>query len=217
MGIINRILILFKGYNWLIIPAALLTVVIHEMSHGFAAYLMGDRTAKDSGRLSLNPLRHIDPIGLICMVIFKFGWAKPVPVNPMYFKNRKGGMAAVALAGPGSNIILALVSFVLMRLILIIPISSEWMYHVMEFFVTLFSTMASLNIGLAVFNLIPIPPLDGSKILNVVLPDNVYYKVLRYEQYGFLILIILLNFPPFNNLINTVATAIYSGLFELIF
>jgi len=217
LGIINRILSLFQGYNWLIIPAALLTVVFHEVSHGYSAFLLGDKTAKASGRLSLNPLRHIDPIGLICMVLFHFGWAKPVPVNPMFFKNRKCGMAITALAGPLSNIIFALFSFIVIRLIILIPIYSQTVYNIIDFIIRFFSLLASLNIGLAVFNLIPIPPLDGSKILNVLLPDNIYYKILRYEQYGFLILIILLNFSPFDKLINIITNAIYQGIYALIF
>ncbi len=216
-SIIYRISSLFNGYNWLVIPAALLTVVFHEISHGYTAYILGDRTAKDSGRLSLNPIRHIDLIGLICMILFRFGWAKPVPVNPMYFKNRKGGMAVTAIAGPISNIIFALFSFIIIRLIILIPAGSELVYNILEFLIAFFSLLASLNVGLAVFNLIPIPPLDGSKILNAILPDRVYYKILRYERYGFLILIILLNFSPFDRVINFLANALYRGMYALIF
>ncbi len=221
MGILQNIMYrisgLLNGYNWLVIPAALLTVVFHEISHGYTAYLLGDRTAKDSGRLSINPIRHIDPVGLICMVLFRFGWAKPVPVNPMYFKKRKAGMAVTAVAGPLSNIIFALFSFIMIRLIILIPAGNELVYNVLEFFIAFFSLLASLNVGLAVFNLIPIPPLDGSKILNAFLSDRVYYKILRYEQYGILILILLLNFSPFDRVINFLANALYRGMYSLIF
>lgn len=221
MGIIQamteRILQLFQGNNWLVIPAALLTVVFHEISHGYVAYFLGDNTAKNAKRLSLNPLRHIDLIGLLCMIIFRFGWAKPVPVNIMNFKNRKAGTALVSIAGPLSNILFALVSFLLIKLLLIIPIYSEFAFSVIDLFVSFFMMTASLNIGLAVFNLLPIPPLDGSKILNSVLPDKIYYKILKYEQYGFLILILLLNFPPFENLINIITGCIYKGFYSLIF
>ena len=216
-SIINRIFYIFQGYNWLIIPAALLTVVFHEISHGFAAYLLGDQTAKDAQRLSLNPIKHIDPIGVLCMVLFRFGWAKPVPVNPYYFKNKKLGMAIVAVAGPLSNVIFAVISFVILRVISIIPVYSETVYAVLEVVVIFISMLASLNIGLAVFNLIPIPPLDGSKILNAVLPANVYYKILKYEQYGFLVLLILLNFDPFMGLISYITSALYNGLLSLVF
>ena len=216
-SIMSHIISVFSGYNWLIIPAALFTVVFHEVSHGYAAYLLGDRTAKDSGRLSLNPIRHIDPVGIICMIIFRFGWAKPVPVNPMWFKNRKSGMVAVAAAGPLSNIILAVLSFFVVRVITLISISSDTLFSVLQVTAEFFMILASLNIGLAVFNLIPIPPLDGSKILNSVLPDRVYYTILRYEQYGFLALIILLNFPPFERLISLVSNMVYSWIFSLIF
>lgn len=221
MGIIQaiteRILQLFQGNNWLVIPAALLTVVFHEISHGYVAYFLGDNTAKNAKRLSLNPLRHIDLIGLLCMIIFRFGWAKPVPINIMNFKNRKAGTALVSIAGPLSNILFALVSFLLIKLLLIIPIYSEFAFSVIDLFVSFFVMTASLNIGLAVFNLLPIPPLDGSKILNSVLPDKIYYKILKYEQYGFLILILLLNFPPFENLINIITGWIYKGFYSLIF
>lgn len=221
MGIIQamteRIFQLFQGNNWLVIPAALLTVVFHEISHGYVAYFLGDNTAKNAKRLSLNPLRHIDLIGLLCMIILRFGWAKPVPVNIINFKNRKAGTALVSIAGPLSNILFALVSFLLIKLLLIIPIYSEFAFSVIDLFVSFFMMTASLNIGLAVFNLLPIPPLDGSKILNSVLPDKIYYKILKYEQYGFFILIILLNFPPFENLINIITGWIYKGFCSMIF
>lgn len=216
-SIMYRISDLLNGYNWLVIPAALLTVVFHEISHGYTAYLLGDGTAKNAGRLSLNPIRHIDPIGLICMILFRFGWAKPVPVNPMYFKKRKSSMAITAVAGPLSNIVFALFSFIIIRLIILIPVGSELVYNVLDFFVEFFSLLASLNVGLAVFNLIPIPPLDGSKIVNALLPDRVYYKILRYEQYGFLILLILLNFGPFDRFINFLANTVYRAMYSLIF
>lgn len=216
-SIANSIVSIFQGYNWLIIPAALLTVVFHEVSHGYVAFLLGDRTAKDSGRLSLNPIKHIDPIGLICMIIFRFGWAKPVPVNPYYFKNRKGGMALTALAGPLSNLLFALISFFLIWILTLIPITSQTVYNVLNFCLSLFTILASLNIGLAIFNLIPIPPLDGSKILNALLPDKIYYKILQYEQFGFLILILLINFPPFNRLISAASSAVYQGFYNLFF
>ncbi len=216
-GVIGRILSLFQGYNWLVVPAALLTVVFHEISHGYVACLLGDKTAKNSNRLSLNPLRHIDPLGLICMIIFRFGWAKPVPINIINFKNRKLGTALVAFAGPLSNILFSFVSFIVIRLLILIPVSSDFAFSIIDFLISFFALTASLNIGLAVFNLLPVPPLDGSKILNSILPDRMYYNILRYEQYGFLILILLLNFPPFERLINFISGWIYQGIYTLIF
>ena len=125
MGILNRITSLFEGNNWLIIPAAFFAVIFHEISHGYAAYLLGDRTAKDRGRLSLNPINHLDPIGLICLVIFGFGWARPVPINAYYFKKRRLGMSLTALAGPVSNIILAAFSLFIMLLLFRVPVSDR--------------------------------------------------------------------------------------------
>ncbi|MEG2377588.1 MAG: site-2 protease family protein [Clostridia bacterium] len=213
MGIVQNIVNLFSGYNWLIIPAALLTIVFHEVSHGWVAYMLGDRTAKDAGRLTLNPIKHMDIIGLLSMVIFGFGWAKPVPVNPYYFKNRKGGMSIVALAGPLSNILFALVALVGLRLLMLINFTSENLaFQVAYFFSQFFQILAILNVGLAVFNIIPIPPLDGSKILNALLPDRIYNKILQYEQFGFLVLIVLLNIPQFNWLIMTLREFVFSGL-----
>ena len=162
----------------------LLAISIHEMAHGFLAYKLGDPTAKFDGRLSLNPLRHIDPFGALCMFFFGFGWAKPVMVNPNYFKKYKRDMALTALAGPVSNILLGFVGVIIW--VHLAPIVSNAYFSM---FITMFVT---LNISLAVFNLLPIPPLDGSKIFLPLLPSRVYYDIMRYQQFGFIILIIAL-------------------------
>ena len=151
-------------------------LTIHETCHGLAAYALGDPTAKRQNRLSLNPLRHIDWFGLAMMVVAGFGWAKPVPVNPNYFKNPKRGMAISALAGPVSNFVLALLLLLSVRLFWLTSMGSGWMMFLVE--------TAVLSIGLGVFNLIPIPPLDGSKILFSLLPDRAYDALLRYERIG---------------------------------
>ena len=159
-----------------------LCLTVHETCHGLAAYALGDPTAKRQHRLSLNPLRHIDWFGLAAMVIAGFGWAKPVPVNPNYFKKPKQGMALTALAGPVSNFVLALVLLLTVRLMWHPELSyiGDGMLFLLE--------TAILSIGLGVFNLIPIPPLDGSKVLFSVLPDRAYRFVLRYERIGMLLL-----------------------------
>ena len=208
----QRIANLFTGYNWMIIPAAFLTIVLHEMAHGFVAYLLGDRTAKNAGRLTLNPIKHIDVWGLILMVIFGFGWAKPVPVNPYFFKNRKSGMALCAFAGPASNIILALIALLILKPLTTIAITSEIAFEIIYGIAIFLQIFALLNVGLAIFNLIPIPPLDGSKILNAILPDRIYFKIMQYEQYGFIVLIILLNIPFFDGLITDVRNFVYDTL-----
>ena len=180
---------------YLISTAAVIfiTLPIHEWAHGFAATRLGDPTPRWQGRLSFNPMAHLDPIGSLCILLFGFGWAKPVSVNPRYFKNVKTGMAITALAGPVANLIMGLIGVLLGNLMILITAVTdiEFFYYVAVFFVF----VARINISLAVFNLIPIPPLDGSKVLNAVLPQRLYFKIMEYERYGFIILILLINLP----------------------
>ena len=167
--------------------AVFLCLTVHETCHGLAAYALGDPTAKREHRLSLNPLHHIDWVGLACMLVLGFGWAKPVPVDMRYFKKPKQGMALTALAGPVSNLLLALLLLLCSRLIYdFAPYSDLWNLV----FGFLLDT-AVLSIGLGVFNLVPIPPLDGSKVLAAFLPDRTYFQLMRYERYGMLLLIFL--------------------------
>ena len=159
------------------IPQLLLSVVatfvalcVHEYAHAFAAYKLGDDTAEKRGRLSLNPLNHIDPIGAISMILFRFGWAKPVPIDPRNFKKPKRDFAIVALSGPLSNIILAFIStllFLVFYKLLPGAPSGTFNFSVLYYTCLFFSIFSSLNVGLGVFNLIPLPPFDGSRILNV--------------------------------------------------
>ena len=161
--------------------AALTVIPFHEAGHALAVWLLGDPTAKRNHRLSLNPLRHIDWIGLAAMVLTGVGWAKPVPVNPSYFKHPKRGMAITALAGPVSNLLLALWLLLGARLMYTRALTTGDINE------TLFEFMVStalLSIGLGVFNLIPIPPLDGSKVLAVLLPERAYRWLMRYERFG---------------------------------
>ncbi len=170
------------------VPGLLLAISMHECAHGYAAYLMGDRTAKYSGRLSLNPLHHLDLVGTICMLFFHFGWAKPVPINPNNFKNHRLGIIIVSLAGPFVNFILGLLSSLIYLGIMLFIQSSA---PIWEFLGMVFLYSTYMNVGLMIFNLIPIPPLDGSKILMEFLPYKLKYQVYRYEQYFGIILIIL--------------------------
>ena len=156
-----------------------LTLPIHEFAHGFVATKLGDTTPRYQGRLTLNPLAHIDYLGALCILIFGFGWAKPVSVDMRNFKNPKVGMAITALAGPMSNIIVAFIAIVI-RSFITMFLSA---YTIGYYLYLLCIFIAQINVSLAVFNLIPIPPLDGSRILNAVLPDRVYYKLMRYERY----------------------------------
>ena len=161
--------------------AVFLCLTVHETCHGLAAYALGDPTAKREHRLSLNPLHHIDWVGLACMLVLGFGWAKPVPVDMRYFKKPKQGMALTALAGPACNFLLALL-FLFLYGLLYYPLYVHG-GAVAETVLQLVYTTAYLSLALAVFNLIPIPPLDGSRVLTAVLPARLYYKVMQYEQY----------------------------------
>lgn len=170
------------------IPAVVIAISLHEAAHGLMSYKLGDPTPKKDGRLSLNPLKHFDPIGTLCLIFFHFGWAKPVMVNPYYYKNKKQGMVLVALAGPFMNFLIAFISIFSMTLIAKLTLlNGIWIYL---FFFLMY--LATINIGLGIFNLIPVPPLDGSKVLGVVLPNDKYFKYMQYEQYGMIILVILL-------------------------
>ena len=174
----------------IVAAASLLCITLHELSHGLAAWRLGDPTAKNAGRLTLNPIRHLDPFGLLMMLVARVGWAKPVPVDMRYFRRPKAGMALTALAGPAANFVTALLAVCLASLI--------WHFaplgHVSLLALCFLSNMALLGIGMGLFNLIPISPLDGSRILFALLPDRVYYKILRYERLvgAALILLVLL-------------------------
>lgn len=180
----------------LTLPAILLSLSVHELCHGYAAHYLGDPTPKAYGRLSLNPLKHIDPFGFIALLLFRVGWAKPVMVNSRYFKNPKRDMALTALAGPLSNFLLAfLFSFIsvfLDRIGISLSLFSSDSISPYYVFCLIVYFMVPINLGLGIFNLIPIPPLDGSKILYAFLPNHVIYKILPYENYIRLGLIILL-------------------------
>ena len=193
--------------------AVLVCLAVHESCHGLAAWALGDPTARRQHRLSLNPLRHIDWIGLLMMFAVGFGWAKPVPVDPRYFKNPKRGMALTALAGPMSNFALALLALVLLRVLMPFLPVADWSLALLGFF---FQT-SQLSVGLGVFNLIPIPPLDGSKVLAAFLPDRQYDTLMHYERYGILVLLVLsfLNVGSISIAwaVNTVWWAMYSLVF----
>ena len=194
--------------------AVFLCLTIHETCHGLAAYALGDPTAKRAHRLSLNPLRHIDWLGLAMMFVAGFGWAKPVPVNPNYFKKPKQGMAVTALAGPASNFLLALLAMLISRLIyLYAPYNPVWQ-TVFDFCLY---TVAPLSIGLGLFNLLPLPPLDGSKVLAMFLPDRAYAVWMRYERYGMLVLLLLSFADIGSSFISNAILGVYSAFFTLFY
>ncbi len=165
---------------------------VHECAHALSAYWLGDDTAKNQGRISLNPMRHLDMFGTIFMLLAGFGWAKPVPINPNNFKNRKVGMAVSSLAGPLSNLILSYISIILCKTLTYYSGGNSYLDALADVF--WYSTI--LNVGLAVFNLLPVPPLDGSRIFNLVLPEKIYFKIMKYENvvFGILFLAIWMRF-----------------------
>ena len=183
----------------------IVSLTVHEVSHGFVSYLLGDDTAKRLGRLTLNPIKHIDIIGAVCMFVFKFGWAKAVPINPDRYKNFRLGTVIVSIAGPLSNLIMSFVAtFVYVYMTFKTSVDNVLIY---EFLIT----FIVLNISLAVFNLIPVSPLDGSKILLAFLPEKAYRFVLRYERYGFIVLIALSYFGFFSGVIDKGLYAVFSA------
>lgn len=194
------------------LPAILLSLSIHEAAHGYAAYKLGDPTAKNLGRLTLNPLKHINPFGFLAMLFFRVGWANPVPINTRFFKKPRRDMALASAAGPFSNLCLGVIFTLLLRLVLI-PIAnladglymvSNGRYYIDEslqenptfLILSLIAVLLylgiSLNFNLMFFNLIPLPPLDGSRIAYIFLPTDLYFKVMRYERYIMIIFIVLL-------------------------
>ncbi|MBW4828789.1 MAG: site-2 protease family protein [Clostridiaceae bacterium] len=164
------------------LPGLLIAIIFHELAHGYTAYKLGDPTAKESGRLTVNPLKHIDVVGFLFMLIFRFGWAKPVPINPSYFKNRKRDTILVSLAGPLTNFIIAIISALI--------ISANFIENAIIIDILVITLW--YNIMLGVFNLLPFPPLDGSKIIASILPEKWEYKFYKYERYFYLILVFLI-------------------------
>lgn len=196
-----------------IVAASLLCIMFHEVSHGVVALRLGDPTAKNAGRLTFNPVKHIDVWGLLMMAVFKFGWAKAVPIDMRNFKHPVRDMAITAAAGPVSNVILAFLALCVRSGALYVNFRTGG--AISGFVVTFFEYVAILSVGLAVFNVIPIPPLDGSKVLNALLPQRVYYKILRYERYGFLVMMVVLYTGILDTPLYFCRSALITGLSKL--
>lgn len=177
------------------LPAVLISLSVHESAHGYVANKLGDPTAKNLGRITLNPMKHFDLLGFLSMVIFRVGWANPVPINARNFKNPRRDMAISAAAGPLSNLCLAFIFAILLKILNVaygfITFTSETAFFVMYLLEIMLLSGVVLNINLMIFNLIPIPPFDGSRILYVFLPTELYFKVMRYERYIMIAFILL--------------------------
>ncbi|WP_262429859.1 site-2 protease family protein [Paratissierella segnis] len=188
------------------LPGLFVAIIFHELAHGYTAYKLGDNTAKDAGRLTINPLKHIDPIGFIFMLVFKFGWAKPVPINPNNFKKRKRDTILVSIAGPLINFIIAIImGFV----ITLIPIKNSIVFQIIL-------TTLWYNIMLGTFNLLPFPPLDGSKIVASLLPVKYEFYFYKYEKYFYIILLILIATDLINKLLGPIINFVLNILIRVI-
>ncbi len=218
------------------LPAVLLALSFHEMCHAFAAHKLGDSTARNLGRLTLNPFKHIDPVGFICMVLFHFGWANPVPINTRYFKKPRRDMALSAAAGPLSNLLLGMISALLLRLSLFFvgkfceqDLNAVWLslwthgtpqvsktFFVVAILVMMLYLSVIINFNYAIFNLIPIPPLDGSRIFYVFLPTKWYFAVMKYERIIMIVMLALLWTGMLSKPLSWIVGGMENGLFYLI-
>lgn len=195
----------------------LLTAIpVHEAAHAYVADKLGDPTAKYMGRLTLNPMAHFDLMGSVAMILFGIGWAKPVPINPLKFKDQKKGMAISAAAGPASNVIVAAISLAIAKLIWYASYVTG-VNTVISTLYTIFRSMCFINISLAIFNLIPIPPFDGSRIFNYFLPDKFYFKIMEYERYIFLALFVVLFTGILDLPISLLSGLVYNAVDKLTF
>ncbi|TFZ39764.1 site-2 protease family protein [Soehngenia longivitae] len=194
--------------NYLIsLPGLLIAIIFHELAHGYAAYKLGDPTAKNAGRLTLNPIKHIDPVGFLFMLVFKFGWAKAVPINPSYFKNRKRDMIIVSVAGVLTNFILAILfGFIIINF----DISNDYLYQ-------MFLIAMWYNLMLGIFNLLPFPPLDGSKIVASLLPTKLEYLFYKYERYFYFVLLLLIMTNTINKILVPLINISLNGIIRILY
>lgn len=198
------------------VPIALIAIIGHELAHAWVSYKLGDPTPRYEGRLTLNPLAHLDLVGTLLMIFTGFGWAKPVGVNPMYYKDRKKGMALVAVAGPLANFVMAFLGILIGAILLVLGEFLGWTGGVLITIMRIMQMFAIINLRLMFFNLIPIPPLDGSKILGMFLPNRIYYNVLQYERYAMILIMVLSLTGAFGRIIGTGVGVFYEGIMNMV-
>lgn len=198
------------------IPIALIAIIGHELAHAWVSTKLGDPTPRYEGRLTWNPMAHLDPVGTLLMIFTGFGWAKPVGVNPMYYKDRKKGMALVALAGPASNFVMAFLGTLIGTILVILGEIFGWSGQVIITIISITQIFAVRNLCLMIFNLIPIPPLDGSKILGMILPNRTYYNVLQYERYAIILIMVLSLTGAFDRIIGGGVNIFYGAIVNVI-
>lgn len=203
-----------------VVPCVLFALTVHEVSHGYMAYRLGDPTARNMGRLTLNPMKHLDPVGTLCMILFHFGWARPVPINTRYFKKPRRDTALSAAAGPISNFIMAFLGLLVQEILFAVfvrhPATTQFAYNLQYAALTLFSYFHILNLSLGMFNLLPVPPLDGSRIFLTFLPAKYYFGIMQYERYIQLGLMLLLWLGFLDRPLSFLVSAISNGMQFLI-
>jgi len=203
----------------LMMPIALISLSVHESAHGYVSYKLGDPTARNLGRITLNPFKHFDLLGFICMVIARVGWAKPVPVNARYYKNPRVGMALTAAAGPVSNLLLAFIGVFGSECAFLWLLATDVESQIFIVAITVynfFMLFALCNISLAIFNLIPIPPFDGSRILYVFLPPKYYFGIMKYERYIMIAILVLFCIGVFDAPLSIAVNGVFNGMVKLV-
>lgn len=198
------------------VPITLIALSVHEFAHGWVSSKLGDPTPRMQGRLTLNPFAHLDPIGTILMVLTGFGWAKPVQINPMYYKDRTKGMALTAAAGPVSNFIIAFLGMLIGVILVEVFANAGFSESVIMWTLTVTQYFVVRNLCFMVFNLIPFPPLDGFKIFGMFMPRNIYYRILQYEHYIMYLLMLLSITGMFSRVIGTGVNAVYNVIFSAV-
>ena len=203
-----------------VIACVLIALTVHEVAHGYMAFRLGDPTARNLGRLTLNPMKHLDPVGTLCMIFFHFGWARPVPVNSRYFKKPRRDMALTSAAGPVSNFIMAFLGALVYAILYTIfashPVSNNIAAYIQIAALQLLQYFHFLNLSLGLFNLIPVPPLDGSRIFLTFLPAKYYFGIMKYERYIQLGLMILLYLGFLSRPLSMLVSWLSSGMFRVI-